>query len=326
MKEEDLSLIKRYSIVEYLERKGIKPVRRTPAYALYRSPLRAETHPSFKVDTEKNLWIDYAEGRGGSIIDLCMRLESCTLLEAICHLGRNAPDDSAYSSRNDFASNYFQPSMVANGARKLISISDTLPPHLQEYLTKVRCINLENAKPFLKCISYEVKGRRYQAIGFVNSSGGYELRDNQSFKGTVAPKDITPIFTDRAEPACIFEGFMEFLSFLSMKEKIINHCLVMNSVSNVARTVRYLNDHNLTHIRAFLDNDDAGRRTVQEFVKVGFKVEDMSVHYKGFKDLNEFHVSRMRKQEQQKVQERTRMSVTEQKESKKSKQVKHKMR
>ncbi|MGP1437172.1 MAG: hypothetical protein ACTTKN_11225, partial [Phocaeicola sp.] len=28
MKEEDLSLIKRYPIVEYLERKGIKPVRR----------------------------------------------------------------------------------------------------------------------------------------------------------------------------------------------------------------------------------------------------------------------------------------------------------
>ena len=55
MKEEDLSAIKRYPIVEYLERKGIKPVRRTPAYALYRSPLRAETHPSFKVDTEKNL-------------------------------------------------------------------------------------------------------------------------------------------------------------------------------------------------------------------------------------------------------------------------------
>ena len=72
MKEEDLSLIKRYSIVEYLERKGIKPVRRTPSYALYCSPLREETHPSFKVDTEKNLWIDYGEGRGGSIIDLCV--------------------------------------------------------------------------------------------------------------------------------------------------------------------------------------------------------------------------------------------------------------
>ena len=84
---EDLSRIKRYPIVEYLERKGIKPVRKTPTYAMYRSPLREETHPSFKVDREKNLWIDYAEGRGGSIIDLYMRLEDCTLSEAICRLG-----------------------------------------------------------------------------------------------------------------------------------------------------------------------------------------------------------------------------------------------
>ena len=70
MKEEDLSLIKRYPFVAYLERKGINPIRRTPAYALYCSTLREETHPSFKVDTQKNLWIDYAEGRGGRIIDL----------------------------------------------------------------------------------------------------------------------------------------------------------------------------------------------------------------------------------------------------------------
>ncbi|MDY4019296.1 MAG: toprim domain-containing protein [Prevotella sp.] len=334
MKEEDLSRIKRYPIVEYLERKGTKPVRRTPAYALYRSPLRAETHPSFKVDTEKNLWIDYAEGRGGSVIDLCMRLENCTLSEAIRRLGQTAPDDTAYSSRKDFAQNNCQPAMTVNGTRRLISISDTLPPHLQEYLTKVRCINLEKAKPFLKCVSYEVRGRRYQAIGFANLSEGYELRDNGSFKGTIAPKDITPICTDRqsehttdkTQPVCVFEGFMDFLSFLSMKEEVANQCLVMNSVSNVARTVRYLNDRHLTYIRTFLDNDDAGRMATNDFIIAGFKVEDMSVHYKDFKDFNEFHVSRVHEQNKQKWQVQTRMSVTEQKESKKSKQVKHKMR
>ena len=92
MKEEDLSRIKRYPIVEYLERKGVKPVRRTAAYALYCSPLREETHPSFKVDTEKNLWIDYGEGRGGSIIDLCMRMEGCTLyLKPSAVWGRTLP-------------------------------------------------------------------------------------------------------------------------------------------------------------------------------------------------------------------------------------------
>ena len=324
MKEEDLSRIKRYPIVEYLERKDIKPVRKTPTYAMYRSPLREETHPSFKVDTEKNLWIDYAEGRGGSIIDLCMRMEGCTLSEAIHRLGQNASDNGTSSFLNDFVPNNSQPVMAVNGARRLIEISDTLPSHLQDYLTKERCINLEKAMPFLKCISYEVRSRLYQAIGFANLSGGYELRDDKTFKGTIAPKDITPIFTDRTEPVCIFEGFMDFLSFLSMKEEITNHCLVMNSVSNVARTIRYLNDRHLTHIRTFLDNDEAGRRAVQDFIKAGFHVEDMNIHYKDFKDLNEYHVSCVREQQKQKAQEQIHISITGQ--NKKSKQVKLKMK
>lgn len=324
MKDEDLSRIKRYPIVEYLERKGIKPVRSTPAYALYHSPFREDTHPSFKVDTEKNLWIDYAEGKGGSIIDLCVRLEGCTLLEAIRQLGRNAPDYTACSSQKaDRAmKRSSKPMASASGARRLTGISDTLPPHLQKYLTEERCINIEKAMHFLRCISYEVGGRHYQAIGFANQSGGYELRDNGMFKGTIAPKDITPIFTDRADPVCIFEGFMDFLSFLSMKEEFTNHCLVMNSVSNVARSIRYLNERQVFTIRTFFDNDEAGRRTTEDFVKAGFKVENMSVHYRSFKDLNEYHVHRVREQQKKQSQVMQQMQSN----SIKVKQVKHKMR
>ena len=301
MKEEDLSAIKQYSIVEYLEKKGIKPARKTPTYAVYRSPLREEVHPSFKVDREKNLWIDYAEGRGGSIIDLYMRLEDCTLSEAICRLGQNALEHTAYSSNSPKRETSISPNqreyVTASGTRRLICLSDTLPPHLQEYLKKERCIDLEKATPFLKCISYEVRGRRYEAIGFANSSGGYELRDNNTFKGTIAPKDITPIFEDMEQSVCLFKGFMDFLSFLSMKEEVTNQCLVMNSVSNVARSIHYLNKRNITSVRTFLDNDYAGQRAVQEFVNAGFKVEDMAVYYRDFKDLNDFHISRVREHE-----------------------------
>lgn len=193
-----------------------------------------------------------------------------------------------------------------------------MPPHLQEYLKKERCIDLEKATPFLKCISYEIRGRRYEAIGFANSSDGYELRDDKTFKGTIAPKDITPIFEDKAQPVCLFEGFMDFLSFLSMKGEVTNQCLVMNSVSNVVRSIHYLNKRNITSVRAFLDNDDAGRKTVQEFVNTGFKVEDMAVYYRDFKDLNDFHASRVR--EQQKKLEKTPNT------SNKIKQVKLKIR
>ncbi len=324
MKEEDLSAIKRYSIMEYLERKGVRPVRKTPAYAMYCSPLREETRPSFKVDTEKNLWIDYAEGRGGSIIDLCMRLEGCTLSEAICRLGQKAPGNTTQSSKSSKREISISPNQIedvmASGTRRLICLSDTLPPHLQEYLIKVRCINLEKATPFLKCISYEVRGKRYQSIGFANSSGGYEFRDNNTFKGTVAPKDITPIFEDMEQPVCLFEGFMDFLSFLSMKEEVNNRCLVMNSVSNIGRSISYLNNHQVSSIRTFLDNDDAGRRATQELIKAGFKVEDMSVHYGNFKDLNEYHVSRVPENNKQKSQGQMQHIIN------KHKQVKHKIR
>ena len=284
--KEDLSRIKRYPIVEYLERKGIKPVRRKPSYALYRSPLREETHPSFKVDTQKNFWIDYAEGRGGSIIDLCMRLEGCTLSEAIRRLGQNASDNGTYGSLNDFVPNNSQPVMAPNGSRRLIEISNTLPAHFQEYLTKVRCINLGKAMPFLKCISYEVRGQRYQAIGFVNSSGGYELRDNQS----------------------------------------TNHCLVMNSVSNTDKAIRYMNTQGTSSIRTFLDNDDAGRKAVRDLCKAGLQVDDMSQYYKDFKYLNEYHVSRVRERQKHKGQIQAHMSITDQNQNKESKQVKLKMK
>ena len=297
MKEENLSTIKRYPITAYLESKGITPVRRLAAYAMYRSPLRDERHPSFKVDTEKNLWIDYAEGCGGSIIDLCMRLERCTFPEAIRCLGQ-----MIFGCRtSDYPrteSHHHSPERTNEG-RKLIGISDDLPPHLQDYLTKERRIDLGRARSFLRCVRYEVRGRTYEVIGFPNASGGYELRGAELFKGTLAPKDITPIFPDGRQPVCLFEGFMDFLSFLSMKEKVGSHCLVMNSVANVGRCIRYLRERHITVLRAFLDNDDAGRRTLGTFIEAGFLVEDMAVHYQGCKDLNEFHVNRIRRLREQ---------------------------
>ena len=92
----------------------------------------------------------------------------------------------------------------------------------------------------------------------------------------------------------------------------------MNSVSNVARSIRYLHDANVFSIRAFLDNDEAGRRATNDFIKAGFKVEDMSVHYGNFKDLNEYHVHRVR----EKLKRQGQMKDT----SIKAKQVKYKMR
>ena len=84
-------------------------------------------------------------------------------------------------------------------------------PRLLEYL-KRRKINPEIAKKHCREIYYRIGERTYYAIGFANDTGGYELR-NPSFKGCIAPKDITRIRQENKMEGCfLFEGFMDYLT------------------------------------------------------------------------------------------------------------------
>ena len=91
---------------------------------------------------------------------------------------------------------------------------------------------------------------------------------------------------------------MDFLSYLTMKGKELVPCLVLNSVSNIHRAVAYLREHHIAYVRAFLDNDEAGRQALQVLQSAGMSVEDVSRHYGGYKDRNEYHVSRQKAMEQ----------------------------
>lgn len=190
-----------------------------------------------------------------------------------------------------------------SNARRILSISEALPLHLQNYLREVRKIDLAVANPYLRHVCYEVGGREYSAIGFANRARGYELRDDKTFKGTIAPKDISVVAGEANNaPLCIFEGFMDFLSYLTMKGKETAPCLVLNSVSNLSRAVAYLHEKSIDSVRAFLDNDEAGRKACLALQSSGIKVEDMSRHYSRYKDLNEYHVAQCK--QQQEVQQR----------------------
>lgn len=288
-----LQNIKNIPIADYLHARGIQPVKKYGSYALYNTPYREDHNASMKVDFARNLWFDFGLGKGGSIIDLVMLLQGGNAHEAISHLaGNNLSFHSATPPKEKVAA-------LSPSARHILGISEELPPHLQRYLQEERKIDLSLAKPYLRSVCYEVGGRTYIAIGFANRAGGYELRDDKTFKGTIAPKDISVIAGDANNvPHCIFEGFMDFLSYLTMKGKEIAPSLVLNSVSNIHRAVTYLREHHIGCVRAFLDNDEAGRRAMQVLQSAGMSAEDMSRHYGGYKDLNEYHVSRQKAMEQ----------------------------
>ncbi|GAB6864764.1 hypothetical protein JCM10556A_14410 [Bacteroides acidifaciens] len=67
------------SIKDYLNSLGIQPVTEKGSYGMYRSPLREDNTPSFKVDYNANLWCDYGTGEGGTLTVLSADWSRATL-------------------------------------------------------------------------------------------------------------------------------------------------------------------------------------------------------------------------------------------------------
>lgn len=290
----DLQHIKAIPIADYLHACGIEPAKRYNGYALYHAPYRKDANASLKVDFRQNLWHDYGTSQGGSIIDLVMQMQGSSAYEAMAHLTEGKAITLASSSfHRETHTEQIRGEQRPSNVRRILFISEELPQYLQNYLREVRRINLAVASSYLRHIHYEVGGREYSTIGFPNRAGGYELRDDKTFKGTIDPKDISLIAGEANNaPHCIFEGFMDFLSLLTMKGKeAISPSIVLNSVSNIHRAVAYLHEKGLDSVQAFFDNDQAGRQALHSLQSAGINVEDMSRHYSRYKDLNEYHVA-----------------------------------
>ena len=91
MKEKrmDCEKARNIDIVSTLAKLGHFPVRKTEKEAWFLSPFRSETQASFKVSLKKNYWIDFGTFEGGSTIDLIMKMENCSVKEALERLSGN---------------------------------------------------------------------------------------------------------------------------------------------------------------------------------------------------------------------------------------------
>ena len=102
------------------------------------------------------------------------------------------------------------------------------------------------------------------------------------------PKDVSLVKAEGspADVCSVFEGFMDFLSASTLGLET-DDCLVLNSISNVEKAMRYLDGYG--RIDCYLDRDEAGRRTLETLKeRYGGRVCDRSALYDGCKDLNEY--------------------------------------
>ena len=147
---------------------------------------------------------------------------------------------------------------------------------------------------FLRTLLYD---KPYYSIGFANISGGYEIR-NPYFKGCMGEKNISRIAggTDGwLKACCIFEGFMDYLSYLTLlKRNCFSICIrhptdyiILNSVNNIKKVQPILDEYDQIH--CYLDNDNAGKVATEYIVGIQqTKAVDESYRYNDCKDLNDY--------------------------------------
>ena len=264
---------KRVDIIGFLALNGFKPDYNQGINYWYRSPLRDEKNPSFKVNSFKNLWFDFGIGEGGDLLKLICLLFRVDNSNALKILSRNQ-----YSNHQTDL-NTEDSKVIITNVKELSNIQ------LINYLDSRR-IKSHFAKKYCKEVSFKLKDRNFYAIGFQNDSKGYELRCKY-FKGSSTPKDVK-LIKNNADILLVFEGFIDFLSWFDCKLFFSgdHDYLILNTLSFLNKSKTLIKEYN--EVLLFLDNDEAGKKATAELIGTSLsKCIDMSTGYSEFKDLND---------------------------------------
>lgn len=262
-------------LVQYLDSLGFKPVKIRGVNSWYLSPFRIEHTASFKVNRSLNRWYDFGLGKGGNVVDFGVLYFNCAVRTLL----------SSFQGRvwNLHIADRF-PAQLSSPLE--LTHTEILRTNaLVQYLA-IRGIPLDLAQKYCKQVSYTVYGKKYFGIGFPNDSGGYEIR-NAFFKSCSRPKGVTTIrrgFTTLS----VFEGFMDFLSFLKLFEGTVaieTDYLILNSLSFFEKQM----EHMLSYSKVFLylDNDKAAKQCAASARKSSNVFISRNRLYLNYKDLND---------------------------------------
>lgn len=323
MKNDNVSVsceqAKKIDLVDYLSALGHQAKKVSGFNYWYLSPLREEKTPSFKVDRRQNLWYDHGLGKGGTIIDFGLLYFKCPvgefLQKLISHFSFHQPplnyfgldlkpvaagtqNNQLDTTQSSSLKSKSDAEKSGESSLKIHSVLSITSLQLQRYL-HTRNIPLSLARQWLKEVEFCIEERRYTTLGFLNASGGYELR-SAGFKGSSTPKDVTRLERGK-ENLTVFEGFFDFLSFLSFckqGELLSGSFLVLNSLSFIEKSLSYL--ASFKSVSLFLDRDAPGRKQTESLLALSSKNRDESSLYSGYKDLNEWicSIGKMRQQQQ----------------------------
>ena len=264
---------------------------------MYYSPFRDEATPSFHIDVATNRWYDFGTSEGGGLFDFVCRIAGITRGEVYDWLAsfRSMIPESEYREVVQKAKKVKPSRIIIDSAshnftrRKLIEYAEA------------RAVNRRILERYCEEVIYHIDSfpdKQFYAIGFRNNDGGYVLRSSLTKKCTSsAMTTLSPdgVITGRVtgDKVLVFEGFMDFLSWISNVQQDTPEydCCILNSVSNIEKALPWITAHK--NIAAFMDNDQAGRKTLDKIIEnvpdeAGkVCVYDMAKLYEDYNDLNE---------------------------------------
>jgi len=279
-------------ITDFLHKLGLKPTKRRGCEVWYHAPYRSDRTPSFCVNTEKNIFNDFGAGVGGDIFELAgLMIPSNDFMEQAKYIGEvnNSPVERSEPPK-------FEPLPTVPQFTD-VEVMPLRNYALLNYLQE-RGIPIEIATAQCVEVHYRLHGKQYFAVGFPNESGGYEIR-NKFFKGSIPPKAVS-LIKNGSPVVNVYEGFMDYLSGLTLGYGRTEDNLVLNSVSNTSKAYKHLDCYD--QINTWLDNDEAGRRCLDALRnRYGEKVCDRSEVYRPCKDVNEYLQNQVKQQKKTKL-------------------------
>jgi len=286
-------------LLQILEKIGFEPIRATANSYQYKSPFNPmERTPSFFVFQNSNSgefsnFKDYSSGKGGDYYKFLMEYFHIDFKSAKQKLkdliGGEYQEPKRPTQNKPPIFSFNQPKEKNYEIKKISQLQNRA---LIDYLKERGLKEIELYQRFIGEIYYTLDNKNYFAISFINEAGGREIR-NKYFKGSFGKKDISLILPNPKDKRIkIYEGFIDFLSYLEINKKApLSNYLILNSVSLRERGLNAIQGKYEAY-ELYLDNDKSGDETTQFFIDNLDNANDKRVHYKSYKDLNEFLIAK----------------------------------
>lgn len=258
------------------------PVKENKKTAFYFALDREEKIPSLSVDFVKNQAFDFGTGSSYDVISIVQQIKKCSVSDALRYLSQFAglSENSSLKTPTIKGENY-----------RITKVQEVRHAALLDYLEYRKVFE---QKDLVKEIHYEIGEKQGFGIGFENQSGGFEIRNPYS-KICFGKKDITLIQSSaKSSEIAIFEGFFDYLTYRNLENSKVPSCdfLILNSTAMLFKAEEILK--NYSKIFLFLDNDENGKSTKLKIQNQYKSIEDCSLIYHDFNDLNEWWCSNKR--------------------------------